>query len=171
MHDADGVDTVPLLQQPDVPASAIAQLPAATADRSFYAQLAGVPATQPALGHGWSSAAFAPYRLSSGHPPRTDGQIVVTGRAVIGRPVTVLTAGGPLPFTIVGTVPARTGEQPIFFTDAEAARLSPGVDALVTGDPATARRAAALPGLQVLTGAARHQADPDAVQDRPSWPA
>jgi putative ABC transport system permease protein len=165
VHDAGGVGVVPLLQQPDVPASAIAQLPAVTTDRSFYAQLAGVPATQPTLGHGWSSAAFAPYRLSSGHPPRTDGQIVVAGRAVIGRPVTVLTAGGPLAFTIVGTVPPRTGEQPIFFTDAEAARLSPGADALVTGDPATARRAAALPGLQVLAGAARHQADPNAVQD------
>jgi putative ABC transport system permease protein len=165
VHDAGGFDTVPLLQQPDVPASAIAQLPAATADRSFYAQLAGVPASQPALGHGWSSAAFAPYRLSSGHPPRTDGQIVVAGRAVLGRPATVLTAGRALTFTIVGTVPPRTGERPIFFTDAEAARLSPGADALVTGDPATARRAAALPGLQVLTGAARHQADPEAVQD------
>ena len=165
VHDADGVDTVPLLEQPDVAASAIAQLPAATADRSFYAQLAGVPATQPTLGHGWSSAAFAPYRLSSGHPPMTDGQIVVAGRAAIGRPVTVLTAGGPLAFTIVGTVLPRTGEQPIFFTDAEAARLSPWADALVTDDPATARRAAALPGLRVLTGAARHQADPDAVQD------
>ena len=165
VHDAGGFDTVPLLQQPDVPASAIAQLPGATADRSFYAQLAGVPASQPALGHGWSSAAFAPYRLSSGHPPRTDGQIVVAGRAVLGRPVSVLTAGGALTFTIVGTVPPRTGERPIFFTDAEAARLSPGADALATGDPATARRAAALPGLQVLTGAVRHQADPEAVQD------
>ena len=165
VHDADGDDTVPLLQQPDVPASAVARLPGAAADRSFYAQLAGVPAVQPPLGHGWSSAAFAPYRLSSGHPPSTDGQVVVAGRAVLGRPVTVLTAGGPLALTIVGTVQPLTGEQPIFFTDAEAARLSPGADALVTGDPAAARQAAALPGLQVLTGAARHQADPDAVQD------
>ena len=165
VRDADGVDTVPLPQQPDVPASAVARLPGATADRSFYAQLAGVPAVQPPLGHGWSSAAFAPYRLTSGHPPSTDREIVVAGRAVIGRPVTVLTAAGPLAVTIVGTVQPQTGEQPIFFTDAEAARLSPGADALVTGDPATARRAAALPGLQVLTGAARHQADPDAVQD------
>ena len=165
VRDAGGLDTVPLLEQPDVPASAVARLPGATIDRSFYAQLAGVPATQPPLGHGWSSAAFAPYRLSSGHPPRTDGEIVVAGRAALGRPVTVLTAGGPLSFTVVGTVPPRTGEQPIFFTDAEAARLSPGADALMTDDPATARRAAALPGLQVLTGAERHQADPDAVQD------
>jgi putative ABC transport system permease protein len=165
VRDADGVDTVALLEQPDVPASAVARLPGATIDRSFYAQLAGVPAAQPPLGHGWSSAAFAPYRLSSGRRPRTDGEIVVAGRAALGRPVTVLTAGGPLSFTVVGTVAPRTGEQPIFFTDAEAARLSPGVDALVTDDPATARRAAALPGLQVLTGAERHQADPDAAQD------
>jgi putative ABC transport system permease protein len=165
VRDADGVDTVPLLQQPDVPASAVARLPGATADRSFYAQLAGVPAVQPPLGHGWSSAAFAPYRLTSGHPPSTDREVVVAGRAAVGRPVTVLTAAGPLAVTIVGTVQPRTGEQPIFFTDAEAARLSPGADALVTGDPASARRAAALPGLQVLAGAARHQADPDAVQD------
>jgi putative ABC transport system permease protein len=165
VHDADGVDTVPLPQQPDVPASALARLPGATADRSFYAQLAGVPAVQPPLGHGWSSAAFARYRLTSGHPPNTDREVVVAGRAVIGRPVTVLTAAGPLAVTIVGTVQSRTGEQPIFFTDAEAARLSPGVDALVTDDPATARQAAALPGLQVLTGAARRQADPGAVQD------
>ena len=70
VRDAGGVDTVPLLEQPDVPASAVARLPGATVDRSFYAQLAGVPAAQPPLGHGWSSAAFAPYRLSSGHPPR-----------------------------------------------------------------------------------------------------
>ena len=165
VRDAGGVDTVPLPEQPEVPASAVARLPGATVDRSFYAQLAGVPAAQPALGHGWSSAAFAPYRLSSGHPPRANGEIVVAGRAALGRPVTVLTAGGPLSLTVVGTVQPRTGEQPIFFTDAEAARLSPGVDALVTGNPGTARRAAALPGLQVLTGAERHQADPDAVQD------
>jgi putative ABC transport system permease protein len=164
VRDAGGVDTVPLPEQPDVPASAVARLPDTAVDRSFYAQLAGVPAAQPPLGHGWSSAAFAPYRLSSGHPPRTNGEVVVAGRAALGRPVTVLTAGGPLSFTVVGTVQPRTGEQPIFFTDAEAARLSPGVDALVTDDPATARRAAAL-GLQVLTGAGRHQADPDAGQD------
>jgi putative ABC transport system permease protein len=165
VRDAGGVDAVPLPEQPDVPASALARLTGATADRSFYAQLAGVAATQPPLGHGWSSAAFAPYRLSSGRPPRADDQIVVAGRAALGRPVTVLTAGGPRSFTVVGTVRPRTGEQPIFFTDAEAARLSPGVDALVTDDPTTARAAAAVPGLQVLTGPDRHQADPGALPD------
>jgi putative ABC transport system permease protein len=79
----------------------------------------------------------------------------------------VITAGGSRTYVIAGTVRPRTGEQPVFFTDAEAARLSPAADALVTDDAATARRAAALPGehLRVLTGAGRHAADPGAVQD------
>jgi len=161
------VDSVPLLAQPDVPASVVSQLPGALADRSFYAQVQGAPAAQPALGHGWSSAAFAPYVLTAGHAPSADNEIVVAGPATVGSRGAVVTAGGSRTFTIAGTVRPRTGEQPIFFTDAEAARLSPGVDALVTDDAATAARAAALPGahLQVLTGADRHEADPGAAQD------
>jgi len=161
------VDSVPLLAQPDVPASVVTQLPGVLPDRSFYAQVEGVPAAQPALGHGWSSAAFAPYVLTSGHAPSADDEIVVAGPATVGSRVSVVTAGGSRTYTIAGTVRPRTGEQPIFFTDAEAARLSPGVDALVTYDAATASRAAGLPGahLQVLTGADRHEADPGAVQD------
>jgi putative ABC transport system permease protein len=161
------VDSVPLLAQPDVPASVIARLPGAVPDRSFYAQVQGAPAVQPALGHGWSSAAFAPYTLTSGHAPRSDSQIVVAGPAAVGRRVSVITARGSRTYTIAGTVRSRTGEQPVFFTDAEAARLSPGVDALVTYRAATADRAGALPGvhLQVLQGADRHEADPQARRD------
>jgi putative ABC transport system permease protein len=165
------VDSVPLLAQPDVPASVVTQLPGVLPDRSFYAQVQGVPGTQPAaqpaLGHGWSSAAFAPYVLTSGHAPSADDEIVVAGPATLGSRVSVVTAGGSRTYIIAGTVRPRTGEQPIFFTDAEAARLSPGVDALVTYDAATAARAAGLPGahLQVLTGTERHEADPAAVQD------
>lgn len=168
VRDRDGsVDSVPLPAQPDVPASATARLRGAVADRSFYAQVQGAPAAQPTLGHGWSSAAFAPYVLTSGHPPRSDNEIVVSGPAAVGSRVPVVTASGSRTYTIAGTVRSRTGEQPVFFTDAEAARLSPGVDALVTHDAATADRAAALPGahLQVLTGADRHEADPAAVHD------
>ncbi|HEY1665483.1 MAG TPA: FtsX-like permease family protein [Trebonia sp.] len=164
------VDSVPLPAQPDVPAPVVTQLPGVLADRSFYAQVQGVPAAEPALGHGWSSAAFAPYVLSSGHAPSADNEIVVAGPAAVGSRVSVVTAGGSRIFTIAGTVRPRTGEQPIFFTDAEAARLWPGVDALVTYDAATAARvtrAAAPSGahLQVLTGADRHEADPEASQD------
>jgi putative ABC transport system permease protein len=165
------VDSVPLPAQPDVPASVVTQLPGVLPDRSFYAQVQGVTGAQPALGHGWSSAAFAPYVLTSGHAPNSDNEIVVAGPATVGSRVSVVTAGGSRTYTIAGTVRPRTGEQPIFFTDAQAATLSPGVDALVTYDAATAARAvaraAALPGarLQVLTGADRHEADPGAVQD------
>ena len=161
------VESVPLLTQPDVSASVMTQLPRAIPDRSFYAQLQGHPTSEPPLGHGWSSAAFAPYVLTAGHPPDSDDQIVVAAPARLGSRVSVLTAADPRTYTIVGTVRPRIGEQPIFFTDAQAARLSPGVDALVTEDAATAQRAAALPGarLRVLSGAGRHEADPDAVQD------
>jgi putative ABC transport system permease protein len=168
IRDRNGsLDSVPLRAQPDVPASVIARLPGALPDRSFYAQVQGVPGTQPALGHGWSSAAFAPYVLTAGHPPRADNEIVVAGPAAVGSYVSVVTAGGSRTYMIAGTVRPRTGEQPVFFTDAEAARLSTGVDALVTHAAATAARAAALPGahLEVLTGASRHEADPGAVQD------
>ena len=173
------LDAVPLPTQPDVPASVISRLPGAIPDRSFYAQVAQVgqdgqdgqaqdaSTAQPDLGHGWSSAAFAPYDLTSGRPPRSDDEIVVAAPANLGSRVSVVTAAGSQTYTIVGTVRPRTGEQPIFFTDAEAARLSSGIDALVTYDAATADRAAAMPGihLQVLTGADRHMADPTAVQD------
>jgi putative ABC transport system permease protein len=161
------VDSVPLAAQPDVPASVLPRLPGTIPDRSFYAQVQGAPIAQPALGHGWSSAAFAPYVLTSGHPPRSGNEVVVAGPAAVGSRVSVVTAGGSRTYTIAGTVRPRTGEQPIFFTDAEAARLSPGVDALVTYDAATAARAATLPGkrLKVLTGVNRHEADPGALQD------
>ena len=161
------IESVPLLAQPDIPPTVIHQLPGAVPDRSFYAQVQGAPATQPTLGHGWSSAAFAPYPLTSGHAPRLNNEVVVAGPAKVGSRVSVVTAGGSRLYTIVGTVRPRTGEQPIFFTDAQAARLSPGVDALATEDASTAARAVALPGahLRILQGADRHEADPQAVQD------
>jgi hypothetical protein len=40
------VDSVPVLAQPDVPDSVIAQLPGAIQDRSFYAQVQGMPAAR-----------------------------------------------------------------------------------------------------------------------------
>ncbi|HEY3871766.1 MAG TPA: FtsX-like permease family protein [Actinocrinis sp.] len=168
VRDRNGlVDSVPLPAQPDIPATAIRSLPGTTPDRSFYAQIQGTAAAQPALGHGWSSAAFAPYVLVAGHAPRADDEIVVAAPASIGSRVPVLTAGGSQTYTIVGTVRPGTGEQPVFFTDAQAARLSPGVDALAAYDAATADRAAALAGahLRILTGPDRHEADPTAVQD------
>ena len=47
----------------------------------------GVPATQPARRPRLVERSLRPLRLTSGHPPRTDGQIVVAGRAALGSPV------------------------------------------------------------------------------------
>lgn len=101
VRDSGGeLDTVPLLAQPDIPAAVITQLPGAIADRSFYAQVQGVSGSAgPALGHGWSSAAFAPYVLTSGHAPQTDDEVVVAGSATVGSRVTVVTAAGPRGYT------------------------------------------------------------------------
>ena len=127
VRDRNGsLDSVPLLAQPAVPPRSSPSCPARSRDRTFYAQVQGAPAAQPALGHGWSSAGFAPYVLTSGHAPRSDNEIVVAGPATLGSRVSVLTAGGARDYTISGTVRPRTGEQPVFFSDAEAARLSPG---------------------------------------------
>jgi hypothetical protein len=60
------VDSVPLPAQPDVPASLVTPLPSVRADRSFYAQVQGVPAAAPALGHGWSLPFYVARVVRSG---------------------------------------------------------------------------------------------------------
>jgi putative ABC transport system permease protein len=145
------------------------------ADRTFYAQPAGLalPGSGQPVGHAWSAAAFTPYRLTAGRAPAANDQVVLGGGpgSLVGRQVTVLTAQGPARFTVSGVTAPVSFEHAVFFTDAEAARLSPRVDALVAYGPATAvRQAVAAPGavqrdgiaagpVQVLTGEARHDAD------------
>jgi putative ABC transport system permease protein len=137
----------------------------AVVDRAFYAQLAGGPREQ--VGHPWPVAAFGGYTLRDGRAPRTAREIVVAaGRARTGAEVTVLTAAGPGRYTVVGTVTPAGWEDAVFFTEAEAARLSPRVDALAVTGPPKRVRAVAGEGTEVLTGAARHRADADAENDR-----
>ncbi|MEV4258591.1 hypothetical protein AB0J52_36000, partial [Spirillospora sp. NPDC049652] len=169
LRDRYGTPTaVPFAEQPSVPSSVIARFPGAVPDRSFAARLPGGPSDQ--VGHGWSSAAFAPYALASGRAPERPGEIVVTGGFALGQRVMVRTAGGDGAYTVVGTArpPAAAAgvEHAVFFADAEAARLSPAVDALVLTDPSTAHRAAGIPGIRVLTGRDRALADPGALRDR-----
>ncbi|MFH8617663.1 FtsX-like permease family protein [Streptomyces sp. NPDC017979] len=103
----------------------------AVPDRSFYAQ--AVDGARPLgdqragdrLGHGWSSAALAPYRLITGRAPRTADEVAVDrslGLAT-GARTTLLTADGPVPFTVSGTVDGPG----YYLTDARAAELSAGV--------------------------------------------
>lgn len=143
----------------------LAPLGPTSADRTF--PVSG-PVPQGTVGHPWSAAAFTPYRLIAGRPPRAAGEVVLSGTmARVGDRVALRTPSGLRTRTVVGTVPRSAFESAVFFTDDEAARISPHVDALVVHAPAAeVRRAAAgTPGAQVLTGDQRRRADPAPNRD------
>ncbi|KAK1180683.1 ABC transporter permease [Streptomyces sp. NBS 14/10] len=105
----------------------------AVPDRSFYAQAVadGEPIRDAGqrkgdrLGHGWSSAALAPYRLTAGRAPHRSDEVALD-RALGARPgerITLLTAAGPERFTVSGTVDGPG----YYLTDERAAELSGGV--------------------------------------------
>lgn len=118
---------------PDSLVAAISAVPGvagAVGDHS----IAVLPATSsgaPATGHGWASAALAPYRLVSGTGPRADGEIAVDARLAAGGklrpgdPATIIVGGTPHTFEVSGVVGAAGPRAAVFFTDAQAARLDP----------------------------------------------
>ncbi|MEV0780382.1 FtsX-like permease family protein [Streptomyces sp. NPDC050428] len=145
-----------------------------------------------AVGHPWSVAAATPYRLTDGRAPAAPGEIVVAvaprahdrtgGGVAVGDRVQVVTPAGAGGRTVVGTVAATGFESAVFFTDAEAAQLSPRIDALVVHADAAAVREAVRAttgqgatgagsgtgtgtGIDVLTGDERREADPDPDRD------
>lgn len=186
----DYTDQLPLSGTPGLSAELVAKVQATgrtVIDRSFYAQPEGVslPGAGQPVGHAWSSAAFTPYRLAAGAAPAAADQVVLGGgpAAEVGRQITMLTAQGPAQFTVSGVTAPVSFEQAVFFTDAEAAVLSPRVDALVAYGPlASVQAAVASAGaaasvaapqdgvasgtVEVLTGNARHQADAVEVTDQ-----
>ncbi|ROQ80967.1 putative ABC transport system permease protein [Streptomyces sp. CEV 2-1] len=123
------------------------------------------------VGHPWPVAAAAPYRLTSGRAPAAAGEVVVTagdGSAVrTGDRITVTTPAGSGSRTVVGTVRPAGFETAVFFTAAEAARISPDIDAVVVhADPAAVRAAVRRDSaMAVLTGDDRRRADPDPDRD------
>ncbi|MFI1357357.1 ABC transporter permease [Streptomyces sp. NPDC020898] len=132
-------------------------------DRTFTVRTrTGVPADL--LAHPWSTAAFAPYRLSEGRPPRAPGEAVVTGdRADLGD--RVATTHGTV--RIVGRLHPLGFENAMFFTDARAAELAPHSAQLVVEANESAVREAVrgADGVTVLTGDARRLADTDPDRD------
>ncbi|MFC5185518.1 FtsX-like permease family protein [Actinomadura harenae] len=148
-----------------VPAGTVARIAAeaqVTADRTFEVAADGVPAD---VGHGWSVARFTPYRLLAGHAPVARDQVVLGGgsRSRLGRTVEITTPAGRGVYTVVGVTGQVWFEDAVFFTDAEATRISPPVNALVvTGNPnITTVKKAAGAGMLVLGGDKRVDADPD----------
>jgi putative ABC transport system permease protein len=153
---------------------------AAVPDRSFYAQLVrdgrpvGDPAAGDPIGHAWSTAALAPYRLVAGAPPAAAGEVVLGAGYGIpsGATATVLTATGPQQWRVTGTVDGPG----IYVADSAAATLAPGVPAigLVLSPGAAADQVAlaarALVGAAgtVLAGDERTALEPEAV-GRTRW--
>ncbi|MEU0073660.1 FtsX-like permease family protein [Streptomyces sp. NPDC006332] len=163
-----GVRTAKLSHPRPVPPGTVAALRAlgpVVEDRTFAVRATGAPADL--VGHPWSTAAFAPYRLTAGHAPRAADEVVATGdwTGVGGR---LHTADGTV--RVVGTARGLGFENALFYSDARAARLSPvSTQLVVAADAAAVRRAIASPrpvGPSVLTGDARRLADPRPDRDR-----
>ncbi|MFJ6855951.1 FtsX-like permease family protein [Streptomyces sp. NPDC091271] len=139
-------------------------------DRTFPVRLAG----EGAVGHPWSVAAATPYRVTSGRAPAAAGEVVVTAGAVAGiragDRVRVAVPGAPAGTgtrTVVGTVADAGFETAVFFSDAEAARVHPAVDAVAVHADADAVRqlTGKFAGMSVLTGDDRRRADADPDRD------
>ncbi|MFF3951419.1 FtsX-like permease family protein [Streptomyces sp. NPDC001902] len=159
-----GERTQPLAQPRAVPAATLAglrRLGTVVEDRSFPVRAEGGPGDL--VGHPWSTAAFAPYRLSAGRAPRAADEVVVTGGwATPGA--RVRTDRGTV--RVVGTVPGRGFEHAVFYTDARAARLCPvSVQLVADADAAAVRDAVRGSGARVLTGNERRHADADPGRD------
>lgn len=94
-------------------------------DRTFYAQ----PRKDgPSQGHNWSSLRLGGYQVVQGNAPSSDREMAVDVSLGVdpGSELEVLFAQGPRTMTVSGTV---TGPG-IYVTDALAARLAPGVQAI-----------------------------------------
>ncbi|MDQ0385956.1 putative ABC transport system permease protein [Streptomyces sp. DSM 42143] len=148
-----------------VPAGTVAELRRlgrVVEDRSFAVRAERGPGDL--VGHPWSTAAFAPYGIDAGRAPRAADEVVVTGDwAAPGE--RLRTDRGVV--EVVGTVPDRGFENAVFYTDAEAARLSPVSLQLVVDADASAVRDAVRgsAGVRVLTGDERRYADADPERD------
>jgi putative ABC transport system permease protein len=77
-----------------------------------------------AVGHGFSAYAFAGRAISAGVPPRADDEVLADTRLGVapGRRIDLTVAGVRRSYVVSGV--ADTGAADVFFTDAQAARLS-----------------------------------------------
>ncbi|MFB9465751.1 ABC transporter permease [Streptomyces cinereospinus] len=147
---------------PDGTVAKLRDLGTVVEDRSFAVRAEDGPADL--VGHPWSTAAFAPYRLDAGRAPEAADEIVVSGDWA--RPGTrVRTGDGTM--RVVGTVTGLGFENAVFYTDARAAELSPrSLQLVVDADAAAVREAVrGSVGVQVLTADARRYADADPDRD------
>ncbi|MFF2013685.1 ABC transporter permease [Streptomyces sp. NPDC058195] len=165
----------------------------AVADDTVPVTADGARGTAPALGRSWAAAALTPYRLTAGHPPRSENEVVLDGALAAatgsraGDRVTLQADGTPRTYTVSGIARGGSGETSlatVFLTERRLTALAghPGtVDAVGVlarpGVSADALRASlerawsgqvsGAPAVRVLTGAERGQAgQPDALAAR-----
>jgi putative ABC transport system permease protein len=167
----------------DVPLTERARVSSALTSR-----LAAVPGVRAAIGdvsvpvrlghreavaHGWGSARLTPYVLSAGRAPARPGEVVAGYSAKLGSRLSLASTAPARVVTVVGVARPRhpvSQQTAIFMTDAEADRLAghPGrVDAIgvLPGRGFDASRLRAVSGgTQVLTGAARGNAEHPELQ-------
>ncbi|HEY3557047.1 MAG TPA: ABC transporter permease, partial [Kribbella sp.] len=124
-HHRPGVeDPTPLTERVGVPTNILPRIrttqavTTATGNYTFTA-IGAAGGMAVGEGHNWSSAALAPYRLSSGRAPQS-GQVVVSSGKV-GDRLTFLINGEPKKFTVSGVAAGPPGHA--FFSDHDAARL------------------------------------------------
>ncbi|MEU8180799.1 FtsX-like permease family protein [Micromonospora sp. NPDC049047] len=108
----------------------IRQVPGVTAVTGDDGLVIGSPA---AVGHGWDTYTFTGRPIAAGAAPRADDQVLVDTRLGVapGDRIDLVVGGVGRSYRVSGT--ADTGSAAVFFTDAQAARLSahPGrVDAI-----------------------------------------
>ncbi|MGC0402046.1 putative ABC transport system permease protein [Streptomyces sp. SAI-126] len=147
---------------PETTVAKLKRLGRVVPDRSFPVRAEGAP--RDLVGHPWSTAAFAPYKIAEGRAPRTRDEVVVTGGWT--HPGDRLrTDHGTV--RVVGTVPSRGFETAVFYSDARAAELSPqSTQLVVEAEAQDVREAVEGEVVHVLTGSARRLADPDPDRDR-----
>lgn len=78
----NGTETQRLAHPRPLPAKLVAQLRTlgrVVEDRTFAVRADTGSAPDDLLAHPWSTAAFAPYTITEGRPPRTADEVVVTG--------------------------------------------------------------------------------------------
>ncbi|GLU49545.1 ABC transporter permease [Nocardiopsis ansamitocini] len=92
-------------------------------------------APAPASGHGWDSAGLAPYALTDGRAPESDGDVVLDAAVArnagvgVGDSVDLVVRSAAAPYRVSGTAVPESGETfrrtgAVFFTEQEAGRLS-----------------------------------------------
>nr|WP_269329165.1 ABC transporter permease [Kineosporia babensis] len=136
-----------------------------TLDRSFEVRLPDGP--ENGLGHPWEVARFGGYQLTSGAAPTGSDQVVVpegTGLNV-GARTNVWTPEGARTYTVSGLSNDVGYEDAVFFSTAEAARISPRIQAVVPSAPLAQVEQTTGDRAEVLTGQRKHILDESRAQD------